>query len=759
VSNVRIILESGGDKWEKFAPIAMWHAKKARADGHTHGYMRTIVLDGLSLRVVLDDFGGDKVFISPQPCWAIKYNGFVDTFRAWDTYPMGISQRAMEYQEDIENLPRMRNGVWIEGDPMMYGVRMFEPHDYVKDPTPLTPPGMPATGIHPLIGIRQSFEQSELFRKYFYAYRPTRFTGLMRRVLQCTFATDSWSGVLLDKYGNFLVNYTWGDSWGVVLAPGKDGSSGDHYFLIWITLGEVHWVPASFCVTTKKINNKEVFAPIITKIERTKAKSLGKISYDGTSQFDTVGWAFSYTKPEASVVLFHDRGTLSAPEIYTGVATITINFGNDVPVSVSIKEEKKSRMWHGYGYGSAGVAHTFERDISGEICLSSVFNMFRGGPVPIDKNTNSPFGVFYKPNGDKCVLSFGYFSVDAEVRNYPYALGNTVWGINGWDVSYKNIVYFPVANNADGLLNNGYGTVTYDAYNGTFASCSTGGGTYRTKQTTATVTDSRTKFENYANVEQPGYITFNYSIDFIRTGAPQPYSGYEYYMAIVIFVSTNGSETRRDAQIFTGCSMVRDDPESFVIASTGVTDYFVSSRSASWYTARTYPAQGKRETIIDTNYPQNVFYPGLTYDSSNWGYFSPNSPPAPASGGLFIGTNLFWGGNTNQASISTILPPGSSLPDPATTRNGNHFEELLIIASGGTLRVTNDPTMVSNMVWFHDPKQENDSYWPVFYQSAFRSEDNDNYIIRNETTNKYIVRMGGGEYNIERFVNGFIGVV
>lgn len=156
MSNVKIILLGDATEGLKYAPTAMWYAKKMRTDGLGHGMSRMLPLaDGVMLRVNLDDNTGDKAYIeSGGICrgWYMD-SGLTDLVAAAPKHPgrgvpgkllKGDSLRLNKMWGDIspsvfEHAPAVPQ---VEGDPLGALTANYPPvptGDGIIPPAPLLP--------------------------------------------------------------------------------------------------------------------------------------------------------------------------------------------------------------------------------------------------------------------------------------------------------------------------------------------------------------------------------------------------------------------------------------------------------------------------------------------------------------------------------------------------------------------------------------------------------------------------------------------
>lgn len=156
MSNVKIILLGDATEGLKYAPTAMWYAKKMRIDGLRHGMSRVLpIAEGVTLRVNLDDNTGDKAYIDAgNVCrgWYMD-SGLTDLVAAAPKHPQrgvpglllkGDALRLNKMWGDIspsvfEHTPATPQA---EGDPVGALTANYPPvpvGDGILPPTPLSP--------------------------------------------------------------------------------------------------------------------------------------------------------------------------------------------------------------------------------------------------------------------------------------------------------------------------------------------------------------------------------------------------------------------------------------------------------------------------------------------------------------------------------------------------------------------------------------------------------------------------------------------
>lgn len=474
MSNVKIILVGNADAGLKYAPQGIWAANKMRLDGHGHGEARSFPFGDVLLRVILDDYAGDKCYIHTDiiGCPLIGYNGYLDTFSGGYDMDTSGGRRMVELQQDVENLPRTRDGVFIAGDPKMHGIRKVPAYNASTDPAPTLPPGQTiSTDSFPLVSVDRD-THDEAFRDVFTRYSPSRFSGLMRKVLQCTFGSGAWWDISYMGTSStyppvaqrkLKVNFCWDDSWGVILAPGKDGSQGSHYFLIQIGLNVVQWVPADFCVHKVEVDSVDDYAPVLRKVDTAGSVIIGELpALGGSSCSRAIGWSFSYMDPKASVVIYGDNGI---GNVTVKLVTLSVRFSEGTPSSVVVDghETRENILWNhlptqkpALGVDPSSFYGLFNfpfiDSMSGKIVLASMQNIYdtRSTPIPVNYTaSNIPIHVFYSPKNRRAnMVAYSYEPVpetligsDEVLPWRPWNYSYTGYSINGsyvvWGFSFN----------------------------------------------------------------------------------------------------------------------------------------------------------------------------------------------------------------------------------------------------------------------------------------------------------------------------------
>lgn len=659
----------------------------------------------------------DKIFLTAtgNACPAIQYDGFLDTWPAQASYTYGQSAY-LAAQQQAQEAP-------VNNIPMMYGMRKF------PAPNPLVPPDK-----YPKVAVPQQTDD-ENFRLFFEQHKPTRYSGIMRKVLQCTFATKSWRDSLtyktVDNQGtqyHFNLNYQFGDSWGIVLAPGTDGSKGEHYFLIWISMAEVFYVPAKFCVHTK-VGTANV--PILQAIHRTKAISLGTIpSLGGSSCSQPVGWAFSYTQQKASIVIFGDDGH---SRVTVKLVTIGFNFSSGIPITITVTMGTANVFWAPIdGHSTQGVFQVpTQKPFAVEGVLVNTTLQVRDQfvtPNPMNyRVSNIPVHVYYLPNTDAPeTVDFSYIEIPAGP-----AITNT-----GMPQS-------------DAAISPGWGT---DAGDG---SCTIWG--FTKSGALPSIRGPRSKNWNTAaliNTTIGGGSAYGETW-FIQANSPAG------WVAVVgaqqversDLVITNRAEVGGAGTMFGSCTLPVDDRECALL-------YNVATIAAATTdtTTITQSNTGRRSIRTRAGAPMIDEW-GATYSIGSHPPISSFVATATGAGYVVTGTTPY---QSLIAYPNTGTPQGDSLQLDA----GSMFQvSVTNNANSGTSNTT------AVIYAAHDPVALDGSQWSSWLAKLLSSDDN--FVVKHSSSSfapstfyKYdsapntpVVKMGAEVYTPASALTGWLGVV
>jgi len=379
VSNAKYIIVDGLEGATEYLPVATYFLKVVRKLGHT-SITKTFYVGKAEIRIHLDQYAGDRVYIKAAKCPIVTFSGLLDTFRDKVRPPGHTPKYLIDNQLAKEyRLPRSPSAP-VPTAKLMYGVRPISATArlvdglsgdavptitqgvdgdlYTVDGTTdvyqkelgqwyLLPqdPGEPrlttklpveatSAAYYDMYGDPIDPPTADIdysgFKESYRTLLPSKFTGLMRQVVQATFGSAAWVnfGTTIDKNGNNVparapVNYTYGDSWGCIKHNKK-------FFFLQITTEAIYYVPAKYCYSVDK--NKHDVVILLSTDVKNKVK-LGDIPAGlGGSWGAELGWSFSYTQPEASIVL--NSGIILGTELGTQQTYVTVSLAT-VQVSFS----------------------------------------------------------------------------------------------------------------------------------------------------------------------------------------------------------------------------------------------------------------------------------------------------------------------------------------------------------------------------------------------------------------------------------------
>lgn len=380
---------------------------------------RTVILEkDVSVRVVLDPVSGDRIYIHAIGCPLVPFSGFMDAFVLADPNAYGAGGQSWrdKYLMAAQVEAEQRNIVVPPATtivPKFYGVRT------VATPAPLSlTTKLP---IDPGSATRDYDEQgndkgtytatvtTHDFKRIYARWRPSLFTGLLRKVWQCSCQRMILSAISSETYGNWSsasvgIDYHFGNSYGVIK------NAGAHY-LVKITTDKVYYVPAEFCAKVVKIDGVDTDIVQLISVQNSGATQIGTVA-GVQSWSDEIGWAFSYDSPRASIVSPGSKLS-GAPPAYTTVTLCHISFTFD-PIS---GEPSAATL-------TKGAEQIFWSHLQMDPMISSawgLFNVPRYGAVepgtpPKFYNESVNFGVPYPYMGQ--VPSDGGYSTDIPVYVY-----------------------------------------------------------------------------------------------------------------------------------------------------------------------------------------------------------------------------------------------------------------------------------------------------------------------------------------------------
>lgn len=487
MSSAKFIILGDMRQGTEALPTAVYFLKMARKDGN-RSLNKTFFFGEIKIRVVLDPHAGDKVYIEPPDCGNIGVSGFLDTYKSKkDTIPatpryLIEDQLAKEYRVPRSGMSQ------IPTAKLMYGVRPINPEAnlvsalsggtaptntdgedgdlymrtdsdqlYQKEDgvwyelvqnTPENPFLTTALPVEATIqemseeGVTQYSVATSLFKTTYEKLRPTFFTGIMRQIMQVTFATPSWRGFapVGDKPALSPVDYKAGNSWGCI-------KHGKRYHMVQITSGIVYSVPADLCVRQfKDSTGKTKDAITLKSVNVDKKVRIGDITPGlGTSWDQEIGWAFSYTKPEAAIV-FNTTKFVGAEE-FVATRLLTLTFGFDdkgVLDSATLDATDPEVFWvHEYtndryqsGKGLFNIITDLGPELGGLQNVSVDFGaQYAGQNIPGYKANDIPIYVYYTEDGQK-LCTYNFSKTDATsssvsalpTENFTLKQPDCAWG-------------------------------------------------------------------------------------------------------------------------------------------------------------------------------------------------------------------------------------------------------------------------------------------------------------------------------------------
>jgi len=425
---------------------------------------KVYVLDDVEIRIKINP-SGDKIFIlAPEPTYL---SGFLDT------YPILPPQKS-----DISGDP-------IPYTPFQIGTQTVAEERYLIPPaTTITPkmsffrrvktPGTKSLLLTELPvepGAPIPDQSTNRFREVFERFLPSKFTGLMRGVMQIAHATFKWTNISQVK-----VDYHFGNCYGIVQNPATKA-----YYLLRITTDSVYYIPASFKISsTGDAPNTQDVIQLISLNSAEAVRIYTILPGMGTSWSNEIGWAFSYTSAEASIV--YQSSTFVGSQNYTTAELLTLTFGFDlttgIPDTAVLTRGTAQIFWANrfmedpnqgdYGLFNIPQFGIPYPELGPARLYGESFNFGPGRPYPTVRPipypgyavSNIPIYVFYTRAGGKQICTYTYKDADgalfATSGTYHFnVVGETFDNTNGSSVvngtwnSFELGMAFDGANFAD----------------------------------------------------------------------------------------------------------------------------------------------------------------------------------------------------------------------------------------------------------------------------------------------------------------------
>lgn len=765
------------------------------------------------IRVVLDPYAGDKIYISADEA-PVVLNAFVDTYKKVDLKDNGRPK--YQYLVDAQNtsehrVPSVPPPVPPATNPpiSLHAVRLkATPADLVN--TTWLP-------VEPQTSVTQDEKGDKLptfpnqstnkWREVFESFLPSKFTGHIRKTMQVAHAEGRWLDPLKVE-----VDYHYGNCFGLVKQNKK-------YYMLWIQDTSVWYVPASISVTTDKDGNE---IPRLDSMSKTSAVKIKDFAHDGTSWSTEIGWAFSYDKPEAAIVMNGSimQGTSSYQSVSLATLTFTFDVTTGIPNGATFVQTTPKIFWNHHfmtdevpGVSDWGLFNIpVFKSIDGiqpKTLHNETVNFGRGRPagmgpnqMPSGYSANAiPVYVFYSETKGQQLCTYSYEVVLSQAETFTFTPTVEAIGING-GTSYG---YY---NNYKELISKGWqGTKLVSSYvnygfslNG--SSIQKGrGSTTGSSYTSYGISDSYNAYggsvESVASV-----LSYHYGFpDGHGNGVPFPpgtpitfvinHSGYGYIVEVQAAVT---SSSGGDVVVDSSLTLSVLDRESLLIysskatAESTITETFSTSAysvvrdSEPCKTSMIFsPSVAFGDYASEGGTPQFIaylnwywFFGGSMYGSlTTAGYdgcvlrrmpwIASSEVWIPAGAGSFFKyseqpwTLQSWGWYDINSSVThsqTANPPPRTMNTPASTT------QTLTLFTGRD-PITIDPArfQVNSVLFTVYPGPGSNRF---FAYKATQAAWNPKYVaydIAPGTQNVSVVDMNGTKYNVENQLFGWIGAV
>lgn len=405
---------------------------------------------------------GDKIIItSPYPCPAVKFSGLLDTFRSTSK----LSPLTLRRYVTQQLLEEDRNRSEADGAPLqpelMYGLRplvptsksivaehsLEPPDNRMGDENDLYVQGV-EHGQYSIfrkiqavwIGIFQGKSDIDnprytnllpiektnpinidgdltiagsSFKEIYENLTPSKFTGLMRRIVQATLATDNWT-VFKEPNAKAPVDYRFGNSFGCLKRDKR-------HYLIQITTDAIFHVPMKYCTHhIRDKNDKLQEVMVLASVDLKGRTKIGDIPSDiGSSWDNEIGWAFSYTDMEASIV-YGDYTYIGSIRVRTtSLLTATFTVAIDGTLSATVINTKASPFWCNVRMdtypGATSLFNIPTTDSLGTVVSKTLDFGIHGvnEDIPTYAADEIPVYVFYTEKGRE-VVTYSYKKIDAQ---------------------------------------------------------------------------------------------------------------------------------------------------------------------------------------------------------------------------------------------------------------------------------------------------------------------------------------------------------
>lgn len=308
-------------------------------------------------------------------------------------------------------------------------------------------------------GVTTTTVDYSSFKEAYDRLLPTKFTGLLRQVVQATFATSAWTGFIPNKKGKTIapVSYQFGNSWGCLKHL-------DKYYFVQITDSTIYYVPADYCVRTVKIGADTRKAAILKSLNIAEKVSIGVIPAGIGGSWDAeIGWAFSYDKLEASIVYTSTTAVGNTEYKTVSLLTITFSFDNKNKLTgATLKATEPHIFYNSLYFMNKKTGRSLFNSIEGGANKTIDFGVHTVGELaPANyEATNIPVYVYYTEAGIQ-VCGYSYLMQQPKIIAIPAPSAYLV-NCSGWysGVESPN----QITSSSDFFAAGSYGTNTTAGY-------------------------------------------------------------------------------------------------------------------------------------------------------------------------------------------------------------------------------------------------------------------------------------------------------
>lgn len=350
----KFFLTGDSVKGLEYTARALYELERLKREGFKEG-ARTVMLEkDISVRIVSDPYAGDRVYIHAPGCPSIAFSGFMDAFVLAD--PDTYGERGQPWSDKYlmaDQIEAEQRNVVIPPAtaiaPKFYGVRTTTSLDPISLTTKLPiDPGSAAKDYDEQGNDKGTYTATVTthdFKRIYERFRPSLFTGLLRKVWQCSCQRMILAAISSQAYVGWAsaavgIDYHYGNSYGVIKNANK-------HYMVKITADKIYYVQADFCVKIVKIDGVDVEIVQLIQVSNSDAIEIGIVT-GVQSWSDEIGWAFSYDTPRASIVSVGSKQSGRLPA-YTTVTLCHIDFAFDpvsgVPYSTTLTKGTEHIFW------------------------------------------------------------------------------------------------------------------------------------------------------------------------------------------------------------------------------------------------------------------------------------------------------------------------------------------------------------------------------------------------------------------------------